>query len=312
MAFLDDIGKAFSNAGQKTKDMADIAKINSMLSEEEKKMNNLCMQIGKAYVQLHPLDYDEALAAYFQAYRESEKQIADFNARLRQLKNIISCPGCGGDIPSEAAFCSKCGYRMPPKPVTVPPGSVVCKACGAFVPQTMKFCTSCGAPMSLPTPSVPMTSMPNPAYASQAQVPYASQAQVPYASQTQVPYASQPQTQFPPQQVPVAPPVAPPPAPVEPLPEPDPIILPEPTEPPLDLFAPLSEHALPDAPQPQGATCANCGSDLESDCAFCVVCGTPVNATEPAADASSDVCPSCGAKLDGDSLFCIECGSKVK
>ena len=31
MAFLDDLGKAFSNAGQKTKDMADIAKCNSNL-----------------------------------------------------------------------------------------------------------------------------------------------------------------------------------------------------------------------------------------------------------------------------------------
>lgn len=301
MAFLDDIGKAFSNAGQKTRDMADIAKINSLISEEEKKINNLYTLIGKTYVQLHPLDYDEDLSAYFQAYRESEKQIADLNARLRQLKNIINCPGCGGEINSDAAFCSKCGYRMPPKPVAVPDGSTMCKACGAFVPKTMKFCTSCGAPMSLPTPSVPVTSIPNTVYAAQASVPVAP---APAAVPTMAPIAT-------------SAPVAPAPAPAAPLPEPDPIILPEPTEPPLDLFAPLSEHALPDAPvdtpaEPQGATCTSCGAALEPDCAFCVVCGTPVNANAAPAPASANKCPNCGAELDGDSLFCIECGSKVK
>lgn len=303
MAFLDDIGKAFSNAGQKTKDMADIAKFNSLLSEEEKKINNLYTQIGKTYVQLHPTDYDENLAAFFMAYRESEKKIAEIKARLKQLKNLIDCPGCGSELPADAMFCSKCGYRMPTRPVVVPDGSAICTSCGAFVPKTMRFCTGCGAPMAV-SQSIPVTSMPTsaPAY------PAASTPAV-------APVA------------PVVPPVnnsAPITTPVAPLPEPDPIVLPEPTEPPLDLFAPLSDHALPDAPEadsapaaepvpaaeptPKGNTCSNCGADLEPDCAFCVVCGSPV----AAAPVSADKCPSCGATLDGDSLFCIECGSKVK
>ena len=297
MAFLDDLGKAFSNAGQKTKDMADIAKCNSQLAEEEKKINNIFFQIGKTYVQLHPQDYEEPLAAYIQAYQESQKQIEDIQSRLKQLRNIVNCPNCGTETSADIAFCSVCGYRFPPKPVAVPAGMTRCATCGAFVPQNMKFCTGCGAPMPILATMAPaVTGAPAapaaPAVPSAPVVPPVAPA------------------------VPSAPvvPVAPPQAPVAPLPEPDPIDLPEPTEPPLDLFAPLSDHAAPDAnisaQQAGGITCTNCGTVLEDDCAFCVVCGTPVG--NAPASAGSPTCPNCGAALDDDSVFCIECGTKVK
>lgn len=51
MAFFDDLGKKLSQAGQtavqKTKEITDIARINGLISDEEKKVNNNYYQIGK-------------------------------------------------------------------------------------------------------------------------------------------------------------------------------------------------------------------------------------------------------------------------
>ena len=66
MAFFDDLGKRISNAGQgvaqSTKNFANITKLNSMITEEEKKVDGLFLQIGKMYYEnnaLHPEDLTE-------------------------------------------------------------------------------------------------------------------------------------------------------------------------------------------------------------------------------------------------------------
>ena len=51
-----------NQAMQKAKEMSDIAKLNSMISEEETKINNTYYQIGKLYVAMHSHDYEEEFA----------------------------------------------------------------------------------------------------------------------------------------------------------------------------------------------------------------------------------------------------------
>lgn len=52
MGFFDDFGKKISSAGQeaiaKTKELADIAKINSSISDEENKIKTAYSEIGKS------------------------------------------------------------------------------------------------------------------------------------------------------------------------------------------------------------------------------------------------------------------------
>ena len=256
MAFLDDIGKAFTNAGQKTKDMADIAKFNSLLAEEEKKINSIFYQIGKTYVQLHPQDYEEPLSAYIQAYQEAVKQTEELKKSIKQLRNIIDCPGCGAEIPGDIAFCSTCGYRLPQKAVVIPDGMSKCVNCGAIVPQHMKFCTGCGAPMQISAPV-------------QAGAP---------VTQTGIPAAP-------------AAPVAPPVAPVAPVAPSAPVVPPvspvavcsnckSPLEPDCAFCVvcgtPVGGNA-PAAPvQAAASSCPNCGAALEADSVFCIECGTKI------------------------------------
>ena len=66
MAFWDNISQKASEttakAMQKAKEMSDIAKFNSMISEEETKINNIYYQVGKLYVTKHLHDHEEEFA----------------------------------------------------------------------------------------------------------------------------------------------------------------------------------------------------------------------------------------------------------
>lgn len=62
-------------------------------------------------------------------------------------------------------------------------------------------------------------------------------------------------------------------------------------------------------------TCNVCGSRVSEGAAFCMKCGTKLDADELEDiedDESILTCPSCGAEVDEDSAFCAACGIKLE
>lgn len=190
MAFFDDWGKKISNASQsavqKTKDMAEVAKLNGQISDEEKKINNYYFQIGKLYMQLHRDDFGAEFAEMVTAVKQSEGKILSYQKQIQDVKGIVRCEKCGSEVPNTAAFCNACGApiakqtpsapvvtnQAPPAPAVntqAPPAAVVttqapqnikpvvkCSGCGAEVPDNMRFCTSCGTPVGTTAPAQPV------------------------------------------------------------------------------------------------------------------------------------------------------------
>lgn len=316
MAFFDDIGKAFTNAGQgafqKTKEMADIAKFSSMLTEEEKKLNNVYFQIGKAYVQAHPEDYEEAFSVYFQSCNDIKKNIEDIRARIQQLKNVAECPDCGAEISADAVFCSVCGYHMPPKVVVIPEGMVKCATCGAAVKKEMRFCTTCGAPMADAQPVAPVKNC------AVCGVPLSDDSAFCINCGAPVKADAEPAA-------PVAEPVIPSEEPVaeniaepvtqiaaEPVSAPEEIPVAEADDFPIEDFIemPIEEPVV--AEVQDVAVCRQCNSPLEDGAIFCTECGTPVAPIEKETEVFAGVCPNCGAALEDNAIFCTECGTKIR
>ena len=316
MAFFDDIGKAFTNAGQgafqKTKEMADIAKFSSMLTEEEKKLNNVYFQIGKAYVQAHPEDYEEAFSVYFQSCNDIKKNIEDIRARIQQLKNVAECPGCGAEISADAVFCSVCGYHMPPKVVVIPEGMVKCATCGAAVKKEMRFCTTCGAPMADAQPVAPVKNC------AVCGVPLSDDSA--FCINCGAPVKSNAEPAAPvaepviPSEEPVAENIAEPVTQIaaEPVSAPEEIPVAEADDFPIEDFIemPIEEPVV--AEVQDVAVCRQCNSPLEDGAIFCTECGTPVAPVEEKAEVFAGVCPNCGATLEDNAIFCTECGTKIR
>ncbi len=160
MPFFDDLSRTISKASQtaiqKTKDMADIAKTNSVIADEEKSIDNLYYQIGQMYVEKHAEDHDACFAAMIRSIRESEQKIQAYRRQIQDIKGVARCEKCGAEVPTSAAFCNSCGAPMPKPQVVAGAGMLCCSRCGAHIAEGMKFCTSCGSPVEAPpAPSAP-------------------------------------------------------------------------------------------------------------------------------------------------------------
>lgn len=146
MAFMEDLNKMMSNAGRKTRGMADSAKLNSAISEEERKINGLYYQAGKLYVALHPADYEPEFSSVMAQIAEVEAKLSNYRQQLQQIKGVIPCSKCGTDVPLNSAFCPTCGNEMPRSENGVELEK--CVSCGNFVTKGQRFCTYCGKPMA--------------------------------------------------------------------------------------------------------------------------------------------------------------------
>lgn len=152
MAFWDNFSQKASEttakAIQKAKEMSDVAKLNSMISEEESKINNSYYQIGKLYVTIHSHDCEEEFANLVAAIGQAEEKIQSYRQQIQDIKGVVRCAQCGAEVQSGVSFCSSCGAPMPKvQPINVD-NLVQCKSCGAMMKKEMRFCTMCGNPMN--------------------------------------------------------------------------------------------------------------------------------------------------------------------
>lgn len=152
MAFFDNLGKkaseATAKAMQKVQELSETTRLNSLISDEEKKVNNTYYQIGKLYVSLHGEACEEEFAGMIASIFESEQKISNYRMQIQDLKKVQRCEKCGAEVARGVAFCSSCGAPMPKAEPAVKDDCMTCKSCGAVVKRGMRFCTSCGKPMS--------------------------------------------------------------------------------------------------------------------------------------------------------------------
>lgn len=156
MGFLDNMTKTISDAGQgaikKGKEMADVAKFNSLISDEEKKVTGIYEQIGRRYVEVCGDAPVEAVSALVDELKASNAKIEEYRNTLKELKGVSNCPKCGAEVPNNSLFCAACGNKMaePANEAAAEAAQEVlhCTACGAVIAQGSRFCTTCGNPVA--------------------------------------------------------------------------------------------------------------------------------------------------------------------
>jgi DNA-directed RNA polymerase subunit RPC12/RpoP len=158
MAFLDGIGKKLSQTGQdvmkKTRNFADSTKLTGMIADEERNINSLYPQIGKAYYELHKNDPEYALSELVGAVNDAFARIEQLNDQIAAINGSQKCPRCGANVPEGGMFCNSCGAKMPPKAEPVAAAEKIrCTNCGAQIPGDQRFCIYCGTEVVQPTNS---------------------------------------------------------------------------------------------------------------------------------------------------------------
>ena len=179
MSIINEIGDKITKGGadvaQVTRNLAEIAKLTSKISDDKLRIDGLNKQLGALMAEemkeLTPAEItadletsaDEskniAVKNWKEVYSKAldiinfQNDIAKCEERISSIKKLVKCPQCGEMVPADAAFCIKCGFRLPeaekPEEVDQPkPG--YCKACGAKLRSGARYCADCGAKADIP------------------------------------------------------------------------------------------------------------------------------------------------------------------
>ena len=150
MAFLEQLGKKLSDAGQgvaqQTKNFTDVTRLNNAISDKEKAISQLYSVLGQAYYESHSKDPSAEEQETIASINALFAEIVECAEEIKQIKGVAKCPGCGGDVPLSSAFCPSCGTKIVREADAAPSEAATrtCPGCGAQVPAGNLFCTSCG------------------------------------------------------------------------------------------------------------------------------------------------------------------------
>ena len=227
-------------------DTSKIENLNNLICEEEKELGKCYAILGKAYFEKYGENPDSDFVGFAADIKNINAKIDDYNAQIKELKGIISCPGCGADVYKTDTFCVGCGTRIAaPEPVeVVAPAPALqenkCAVCGAPLDDDSVFCTMCGTKVVAATPVVEAEPV--------VQMPAHSCAVCGAPLDDDSVFCTMCGAKVEPS-APVAEPVE---------------ILPE------------AEEVAPVAVEVTTPKCAVCGASLDDDSVFCTICGTKV------------------------------------
>ena len=154
MAFFEQLGKRLSDAGQgvaqQTKNLADVTRLNSVITEKEKRIGQLYQAIGQGYYERHREDPASEEREAIEQINSLVAEIDKCREEIKQIKGVTKCASCGADIPLHAAFCNACGAKVAEETAgnQMGPREGRCPSCGQPVGSDNVFCIHCGTRVS--------------------------------------------------------------------------------------------------------------------------------------------------------------------
>jgi len=117
----DTITSASRDIARKTRETAEVARLNSAISGCQDRMKRTYLQIGEMYYMEtkgspYP-DYEQL----FQVIEECHRQIKGYRETISKVRENNEgtvkeftevCPQCGKTVETGAAYCSRCGAKM--------------------------------------------------------------------------------------------------------------------------------------------------------------------------------------------------------
>lgn len=123
-------------------------RLNQQMADVDQRLDDCCLALGKAYLELHREDYDPALSSWMQSIQNLEEEKQAYKLKWLELKGIVICSHCGAETPKEARYCGNCGQRLSTsQPEEIPEGFKQCPHCGQIQEGKIRFCMNCGASM---------------------------------------------------------------------------------------------------------------------------------------------------------------------
>lgn len=112
---LQDFGKDVSD---KFKETADVIALRQKANAEKQRIATAYQEIGRLYFkECEGKEIPEEYQEYFDVIAEASVTINEYKSKLEAMSDTKTCPVCGTEMDKEAAYCFKCGAKMPePEP----------------------------------------------------------------------------------------------------------------------------------------------------------------------------------------------------
>ena len=115
-SIFNDLGKKLTLASQdavkKAKELAEIAKLNGQILDEERKINKYYTEIGQQYAELFADSAEEPFVTLLKKLNDSNHNIQKYRTDIKEIKNIKTCDNCGSTFVGDAVYCSSCGEKQ--------------------------------------------------------------------------------------------------------------------------------------------------------------------------------------------------------
>ncbi len=108
-SWREKLNQAAQNTISKSKEMAGVAKLNVEISSLNQSLKNVYTEVGKYVLENELLSGDETVAEWASKAADIKAEIEADTEKIKLLKNVNTCPGCGAEVPKTSKFCDKCG-----------------------------------------------------------------------------------------------------------------------------------------------------------------------------------------------------------
>ena len=315
----EKITSGVSATTTKTKEFAEIQKLNSSLNQKKSALMQKFADIGKIYFEKYSTNVEDAeISNACMEVKLIQSEIEKLEINIIELKRERKCENCKKVIPMDSTFCAFCGSAQS--------ALNKCVKCFSQLDENSMFCSSCGTkqPMrKVESPSVTTYAPEGDAVLGEVEREDAIVAMAEIdtvAEDTPVDVQEPVVEDIIPEQASQLEPVE---KNIEPIKE----EVSDEKANDNDSIVPEDEGIVPDfertplekvsnfetSKDEDKLKCKQCGIEMTTDSTFCTECGTKVeevkSESQPAAS-QKVYCSSCGNSEDTGTLFCSECGTR--
>lgn len=111
-SWSEKLNQMTQSAISKSKEMAGVTKLNVEIGTLNQNLKNIYTEVGRYVLEKGLLKEDETVAEWASKAAGLKADIEMNTSRIRDLKNVSICPGCGAEVPRTSKFCGKCGAAI--------------------------------------------------------------------------------------------------------------------------------------------------------------------------------------------------------
>lgn len=136
------ISKMTQSAITKSKEMAEVTRLNMEINTLEQNMKDVYTKIGEYVAESGLLEEDEAVKRYMEELNKIKEELEKNQEKIKDVRNINICSNCGAEVARTSKFCDMCGTEI--IRISLEAEQKVCKNCNMPIEDGALFCGNCG------------------------------------------------------------------------------------------------------------------------------------------------------------------------